>query len=343
MAKEAPHNESINDALLHIYNLLDLFKLSYVNRDLVVSFASELASLMRLGSNILVLNWISFAVLGIAYALRCYQIVKQSNTTSNNRRVLDKIALSPNQVVIHDNSHVYRHLISSRVEQLMRILMFFTMNLTMFYVACHQISHLLHLLLRPFFSTISPFHQPSHLLSGIIALNLTYLKSVEFFCEQNNTNRFIQLVKSDKLIIKQGTSNYQITYISCAAVLIVSACVLYLLLHAQWVIYTGFALASLSCITWMMVNKQMISTYWLPHITGLTSCISAFSAFKQALSLHQKYIPFASSSIGQQCFDSSAGALSIIYGFYVHQHESQHKTVETLIEDINTTPNAKNK
>ena len=335
MAEQEPHNDSVNVALLHIYNLLDLFKLSYVNRDLVLSFASELASMMRLGSNILVLNWISCSFLGIAYALRCYQIIKQSNTTSDNRRILDSIKISPNQVVIHDNSHMYRHLISSRVEQLMRILMFFTMNLTMFYVACHQIFHLLHLLLRPLFPTVLPVHQPSHLLSGIIALNLTYLKSTEFFYEQNNANQFIQLVKSKKLIIQHGTNKHQITYIRCAAILTLSACILYSLLHAQWVIYAGFFIASLSCIAWMVINKQMISTYWLPHITGLTSCISAYSGFKQVLDLHHKYIPFASSSIGKQCFDSGAGAISIIYGFYVHQHESQHKTVETLIEDIN--------
>ena len=330
MKKKSQGSDVLYQSLIHLYNLLDLLKIGYINSRLLRSFSRFLVQLFLRSHSSALINTISSMILGLGYLVRCGSVVTQHNTTMSNSASLTNMTNETGPVVIFDQEHVYKQLASSRIDRIAQSFIFFTVNLGMFYITSFQIISLLLNLLTPLFPVLLCNTQTSCFMSLLCGLQITILKTQEFHNEQENTKRFTNLVAQQKISIQHPQQHVRV-WLTRIAAIAVPVAIAFLMLQAPWLLYVTGAIAGITCIGWVAMNRKLISSHWLPYGTGLMSAISTYSSIKQIALLHRHLIPITSDTIVDKCIDRCGIALGLIYGYSIKKHETQHKCVETLL------------
>ena len=148
MPKKSVHNSQPFVEIFHLYNLLDLLKLTEVNNQLIIIFISEI---MKLLLNIIEYGFLQYSCRFVDehyFYSTAQHPETQRHSSIKNQQAIDEIDQSAHPIKINANyDYLKKHLIHHRHERMLHILMVFVVNLGMFYIASYEIIQICTLLL----------------------------------------------------------------------------------------------------------------------------------------------------------------------------------------------------
>jgi len=343
MPKKSVHNSQPFVEIFHLYNLLDLLKLTVVNNQLIIIFISEIMKLLRISSNMVSFNILVALLMSIIFTQRAQHLETQRHSSIKNQEAIDEIDQSAHPIKINANyDYLKKHLIHHRHERMLHILMVFVVNLGMFYIASYEIIQICTLLLPTlivnYLQTI-PYH--NIFISIVFAYQLASNRAQIFAQQQLLSARMTDLITRQKIIIKESQEKPTNTLIKvvCAGPVITTICI-----AAQAPMLTNIflclTLLSIGFITLYRINLS--KTRWLPYISALSSGISTIGSILQITKIHPGLLNLLSiKSVGpdqlKHIFLSIYSSITILYSFSILRHEKESKTVEKIINSVPTS------